>query len=326
MDKSDILREKYHRRREAEARAEEHGPERMREYHGRLLKSTEFGSLRNAFLDQPLVADETARFEVGETEKEFCKLTAEELIRGVRGLTDKVKGWQDPEEYLWQHLPEVRFALTGAIPLTATCLLIALLYGAGFSLEAATDGVGLAFAWTAALVCTLAAGAGGGAVGYGIGQAVRECADPDKQDLWPLFPMAGALLPGFFVWPRVFRFVSTPPSRSLYYLADAAWAGMIFLIVLIITMSLDLSRRLFHLACRHHRGLRILAEDQYAEMLQGQEGQDLMTLAGACGRILSAASYNSWKASWHYGEYKAYEGVIKVLDEEIQEILRMQRP
>lgn len=66
-----------------------------------------------------------------------------------------------------------------------------------------------------------------------------------------------------------------------------------------------------------------MAEDHYIDMLQGPEGHDLMIIAGSYGRILSAASENSWKASRHYREYESCMEEIRALDEEIEKIRRM---
>lgn len=327
VDKSDLLREKLRKKAEAAARAEEHSQDWMFKQNEKILESTEMGKHRKVFLDQFLVSSEMPRSYSEERESELGGLPFEKLLRVVQELTDREKGWQDPEEYFLQKLPVVRYALTGAFSLAVTGLIVALLYAAGFSLEAATDGVGVVLAWTASIVCTLAAAAAGGVMGYGLGCGIRDSSVSESRDLWPfLLPLTGALLPGYFVWPRVWHFMTRPLSRSLYFLADAAWAGIIFLFVLIFTIGLDLPRHLFHLACRNHRGLRSLVEDHYTDMLRGPEGQDLMIIAGSYGRILSAASKNSWKASPHYREYASYMEEIRVLDEEIEEIRRMQRP
>ena len=307
MDQNDNMQEMNRKKRAARAKAEEYSRERMRQHNGRILESTEMGRYLTRFLNQPLVSDELSHLDIEEAVREFCNLTFEKFLREVQKLTDEVKGWQDPEEYFWQKLSkEMPYVPTGAFSLAVTGLIIALLYASGLSLEGATDGVGTAFAWIASLICTLAAAAAGGAIGFGIGWVIRECADPDKRDLWILFPLAGALLPGFFVWPRVWHFMMRPLSRSLYFLADAAWAGIIFLFVLIFTIALDLPRRLFHLACRNHRGLRILEEELYTDMLRGPEGQDLMIIAAAFERILAETSSNTWEASLSSDLYRSF--------------------
>ena len=307
MDQNDNMQEMNRKKRAARAKAEEYSRERMREHNGRILESTEMGRYRSRFLDQPLVSDELSRLDIEEAVKEFCDLPFEKFLREVQKLADRVKGWQDPEEYFWQKFSEeVPYVPTGIFSLAVTGLIILVFYAFGFSLEGATDGVGTVFAWTAALICTLAACAAGCAAGCGLGRVVRECADPDKRDLWILVPPAGALLPGFFVWPRVWHFMTRPLSRSLYLLADAAWAVIIFLFVLILTVRLNLPRHLFHLACRNHRGLRILEEELYTDMLQGPEGQDLMIIAADFERILAETSSNTWEASLSSDLYRSF--------------------
>ncbi|MBQ3973813.1 MAG: hypothetical protein II628_06565 [Lachnospiraceae bacterium] len=307
MDQNDNMQEMNRKKRAARAKAEEYSRERMRQHNGRILESTEMGKYRKTFLDQVQVIRELPRSYSEEREKELSGLLFEGLLREVQELTSEEKGWQDPEEYFWQKLlKEVPYVPTGVFSLAVTGLIILVFYAFGFSLEGATDGVGTVFAWTAALICTLAACAAGCAAGCGLGRVVRECADPDKRDLWILFPPAGALLPGFFVWPRVWHFMTRPLSRSLYLAADAAWAVIIFLFVLILTVSLNLPRHLFHLACRNHMGLRILEEELYTDMLQGPEGQDLMIIAADFERILAETSSNTWEASLSSDLYRSF--------------------
>ena len=307
MDQNDNMQEMNRKKRAARAKAEEYSRERMREHNGRLLESTEMGKYRKTFLDQVQVISELPRSYSEEREKEFCGMLFDMLLKEVQELTGKEKGWQDPEEYLWKHLPEVQYVLTGAISLAVTGLIILLLYASGLSLEGATDGVGTAFAWILSLICTLAAAAAGGVMGYWLGCGIRESSLSESRDLWPfLLALAGGLLPGLFVWPRVWHFMTRPMSRSLYLLADAAWAVIIFLFVLIFTIGLNLPRRLFHLACRNHRGLRILEEELYTDMLQGPEGQDLMIIAADFERILAETSSNTWEASLSSDLYRSF--------------------
>ena len=306
MDQNDNMQEMNRKKRAARAKAEEYSRERMRQHNGRLLESTEMGKYRKTFLDQVQVISELPRSYSEEREKEFCGMLFDMLLKEVQELTGKEKGWQDPEEF-WKHLPEVQYVLTGAISLAVTGLIILLLYASGLSLEGATDGVGTAFAWILSLICTLAAAAAGGVMGYWLGCGIRESSLSESRDLWPfLLPLAGGLLPGLFVWPRVWHFMTRPMSRSLYLLADAAWAVIIFLFVLIFTIGLNLPRRLFHLACRNHRGLRILEEELYTDMLQGPEGQDLMIIAADFERILAETSSNTWEASLSSDLYRSF--------------------
>ena len=310
MDQNDNMQEMNRKKRAARAKAEEYSRERMRQHNGRILESTEMGKYRKTFLDQVQVISELPRSYSEEREKELSGLLFEGLLREVQELTSEEKGWQDPEEYFWQKLlKEMPYVPTGAFSLAVTGLIILLLYASGLSLEGATDGVGTTFAWILSLICTLAAAAAGGGMGYWLGCGIRESSLSESRDLWPfLLPLAGGLLPGLFVWPRVWHFMTRPMSRSLYLLADAAWAVIIFLFVLIFTIGLNLPRRLFHLACRNHRGLRILEEELYTDMLQGPEGQDLMIIAADFERILAETSRNTWEASpssdlyWSYME------------------------